>query len=145
MEGHSRFVTKIESLACTRHRTCHLMRPSADGEMGVIIHVTSRWGHRGPGRTARAAHGRDPGSTLPHWTPSPPRCRSESGKRRHNPLTSQVPADTWEREELGGGGRQLSAPLCVGLTPASSFRSHPVMEGPGGEPRLPGLRSLLAG
>lgn len=43
MEGH-RFVTRIKNLACARHRTCHLMQPSADEEMGVIVDVTSPMG-----------------------------------------------------------------------------------------------------
>lgn len=92
-----------------------------------------RWGHQGSGHTASAWHGPDPGSGFhapPLWIQalSPPPSRSE-------PSPSQVPADTWEQEELGGSRwRQLSAPLCVGLTPASSFRSHSVvMEGPGGD------------
>lgn len=68
------------------------------------------------------------------------------------PSPAQVPPSTWKQVAPGavvGAGWEaaLSAPICVGLTPASSFhsRSGEVTEGTGGELHLPGGGGLFAG
>ena len=68
------------------------------------------------------------------------------------PSPAQVPLSTWKEAPPGavaGAGWEaaLSAPTCVGLTPAANFRSHSgeVTEGTGGESHLPGGGGLFAG
>ena len=75
---------------------------------------------------------------------------------REGPLAAPLPSpgasEHLERGSAGavaGAGWEaaLSAPTCVGLTPAANFRSHSgeVTEGTGGESHLPGRGGLFAG